>query len=953
MLVLAAALSVLSAVKLPLAFDDDVVRFLPADDVEVEQMNRILKRFGGMNVALVGVETQDDLFKPERLAYVRELAKRLRDTPEVQHVTALTELAVIAGDNGAQRDLVPTDIPTDSAALAAIRADVLALDYLVGSVVAADGSSTRLVCQIKEELEKVHLSPKVAAEKVRSIVDSVPKPPGITIHFAGAPFIAEAAANGSQEDLARLAPFVLAIILGLVLLSLRSARAAVLTLITVGLGILWALGAMAWLGQPLTLVSSSLPVILVTLGAAYPVHLLVWYLTQGGSVEDMLVSVGWPVLVSALTAIAGFVSFLTMDLAPMREFGWQLALGTALSLVVAMVVLPAALYLWPMPARRMHERGTRFDALLGRFALACRKARWWILSASAVATIVLAIQIPNVEVRMDTRSFFAEGSEPDRADRFMADRFGGSVFLQVLVVGDISEPAVLGRIAAFEDRVSAVAGVTHIESITRVISVVHEGMKGTRRLGATREENEQYAFLAASSDGAVKLLIDPSRKGALLNVAIGGFDTAVARRVTGEIRDIARTALAGHVATVPRSPTHAPAVLRDAAERVAGLAGLGPEAVAKIQAALDPGGLDQKAIRDAVLASLGRTITEDGMIALREGATLGPLADAIAHELVALQLSPERFVALIKPSVAPSELEDAEGFLRSARYVHTQVGKDAHPLIEGAIEAHVGAIIGTALSKSRALRVAAIVEDTLQPTWVVAGDAAAGAAGNAAPGASAVEVTVSGYPILQEAMTQSVRRNQLSSSLTSLPLVFLILLVLFRSWVAGLIGLVPSVLTLAIIYGVMGLVPDELPLELTSAMLASIALGTGVDYAVHFLYRYRRIGLEAAMRTSGRSILISAAEITAGFAVLAWATIAPVARFGVLTAATMLVAGLATVILLPGLLGWWKPRVEVTQNLVEAACTLPITTSPAGSGAPSLDLPSSNVASRKASRPEP
>jgi predicted RND superfamily exporter protein len=711
---------------------------------------------------------------------------------------------------------------------------------------------------------------------------------------------------------------------------------------------------MAWLGEPLTLVSSSLPVILVTLGAAYPVHLLVWYLTQGGSVEGMLVSVGWPVLVSSLTSIAGFVSFLTMDLAPMREFGWQLALGTALSLVVAMVVLPAALYLWPMPARRMQLRETRFDALLGRFALACRKARWWILSASAIAAIVLAIQIPNVEVRMDTRSFFAEGSEPDRADRFMADRFGGSVFLQVLVVGDIRAPAVLGRIAAFEDRVSAVVGVTHIDSIARVIAVVREGMTGARRLGRTREENALYGGLARRSDGSVRLLVEESWEGTLLNVAIGGFDTAIARRVTSDIREIARTNLKGYVADVPRTPAQAPEVLRDAAERIAGLAGLPADAVAKIQAALDPTGLDRAKIAEVVAAMLAKTITvketDDQMLVRRANASLGPLTDAVVDELVALRLSSDRFVGLVKTVVEPSELVDAESFAKGARVIHSQIAQEVYPLVEGAIGAHVNAIVGE-LPNSRAVRIAAIVEDTMQPSWVVATP-------NAEPGASAVEVTVSGYPILQEAMTQSVRRNQLSSSLTSLPLIFLILLVLFRSWVAGLIGLVPSVLTLAIIYGVMGLVPDDLPLELTSAMLASIALGTGVDYAVHFLYRYQRIGLEAAMRTSGRSILISAAEITAGFAVLAWATIAPVARFGVLTAATMLVAGLATVILLPGLLGWWKPRVGVTQNLVEAACTLPITTSsgttsPAGSGAPAMDLPTSNVASRKAARPEP
>ena len=90
-------------------------------------------------------------------------------------------------------------------------------------------------------------------------------------------------------------------------------------------------------------------------------------------------------------------------------------------------------------------------------------------------------------------------------------------------------------------------------------------------------------------------------------------------------------------------------------------------------------------------------------------------------------------------------------------------------------------------------------------------------------------------------------------------------------------------------------------------MLASIALGVGIDYAIHFLWRYRETGVKDAMHTTGRSIVINAAEITAGFAVLMWASIAPMSRFGLLIAETLLVAALTTLILLPAMLSWWKP----------------------------------------------
>ena len=60
------------------------------------------------------------------------------------------------------------------------------------------------------------------------------------------------------------------------------------------------------------------------------------------------------------------------------------------------------------------------------------------------------------------------------------------------------------------------------------------------------------------------------------------------------------------------------------------------------------------------------------------------------------------------------------------------------------------------------------------------------------------------------------------------------------------------------------------------------------------------------MRTTGRAIVINAAQITGGFIILAWASIAPMSRFGLLTAETLMVAAIATLVLLPPLLTWWN-----------------------------------------------
>jgi predicted RND superfamily exporter protein len=171
-----------------------------------------------------------------------------------------------------------------------------------------------------------------------------------------------------------------------------------------------------------------------------------------------------------------------------------------------------------------------------------------------------------------------------------------------------------------------------------------------------------------------------------------------------------------------------------------------------------------------------------------------------------------------------------------------------------------------------------------------------------------IAVVVSGQPVIQQAMADSGLRNQILWMAISLPLSLLILGVVLKSLVAALIGLLPAALTLLVTFGLMGLLPERLPMDIAASMLASIALGVGLDYAIHVLWRHRPSDPDEASAAAGPAVAISAIEVTGGFGVLAFASIAPVARFGLLTAETLLVAALATLVLLPALLTWWNPR---------------------------------------------
>ncbi len=99
------------------------------------------------------------------------------------------------------------------------------------------------------------------------------------------------------------------------------------------------------------------------------------------------------------------------------------------------------------------------------------------------------------------------------------------------------------------------------------------------------------------------------------------------------------------------------------------------------------------------------------------------------------------------------------------------------------------------------------------------------------------DVSIAGYADMENAMTTLITGSQVSSLILSLILVFIIVALSFKSVAAGFFGAVPLSFAIIINFGVMGF--TGIHLDMVTAMIASIAVGIGIDYTIHFLSAYR------------------------------------------------------------------------------------------------------------------
>ena len=147
-----------------------------------------------------------------------------------------------------------------------------------------------------------------------------------------------------------------------------------------------------------------------------------------------------------------------------------------------------------------------------------------------------------------------------------------------------------------------------------------------------------------------------------------------------------------------------------------------------------------------------------------------------------------------------------------------------------------------------------------------------------------------------------ILEGQIKSIVLSLLIVIILLSLMFKSIKIGLIGSVPIIITSLISFGIMGFL--NIPLNTTTALLSSIAIGIGIDYAVHFIEQYRRnasksdnmlLVAQQTMAHSGRAISFNAIVVIAGFLVLVFSVFPPNRELGALVSLNMFTSFIGTV----------------------------------------------------------
>lgn len=164
-------------------------------------------------------------------------------------------------------------------------------------------------------------------------------------------------------------------------------------------------------------------------------------------------------------------------------------------------------------------------------------------------------------------------------------------------------------------------------------------------------------------------------------------------------------------------------------------------------------------------------------------------------------------------------------------------------------------------------------------------------------------------------LADMVVKGQLKSLIFALAVVFIILSFVFHSPRAGFLSTLPITIAIVVLFGLMGIF--GIALDIATALLSSIMIGVGVDYTIHFLWRFKterskghdhKEAVRITLNTSGRGIIINALSVIVGFMPLILSNFTPLKYFGALIVISITTCLISSLFLVPAIVIITKPK---------------------------------------------
>lgn len=418
---------------------------LPTNHEVNLEYNKFLEIFGEEgNLIILGVK-DSTIFTPKKFNNWNSLVKSFDSLPEIDFSVSIADVKQLKADRKTRKFIVEPlfkDLPKTNKEVLKIKEQLFDKLPFYENLLYNDKGTLQTAIYLNKEIVNAPARANFINQILIPKIKAFEKDNGMDIRVSGMPYIRTLNSQNITNEMGIFVIGALLITAIIFFFFFRSFRATFITLLVVGIGVVWAFGFIGWFRYEITVLSALIPPLIIVIGVPNAVFLINKYQqeikkhgNQAKSLQRVISKIGNATLMTNITTASGFATFVFVKSQLLREFGILASVNIISIFILALLIIPILYSFMPLPEKKHlnHLEKKWMGNVVSWMERMVKKQRISIYITTVVVIILSMIGLYQIRVSGSLIEDMPKGMQFYKDIKFFETEFGGIMPLEILV----------------------------------------------------------------------------------------------------------------------------------------------------------------------------------------------------------------------------------------------------------------------------------------------------------------------------------------------------------------------------------------------------------------------------------------------------------------------------------------------------------------------------------------
>ncbi|MFD0992506.1 efflux RND transporter permease subunit [Tenacibaculum geojense] len=418
---------------------------LPQDHEANLQYDKFLEIFGEEgNLVILGVK-DSTIFTPKKFNAWNKLVKDFDSLSQVDFTVSVSNVKQLKADRKKRKFVVEplfNKDPQTKEEIAEIKDLLFNKLPFYNNLLYNDAGTLQTAIYINKDIVNTIERRDFIVNHLIPSVEKFEKENNLHVRISGMPYIRTV---NSQNIIDEMGIFVFGALLITAIIFFfffRSFRATFITLLVVGIGVVWAFGFIGLFRYEITVLSALIPPLIIVIGVPNAVFLINKYQqeikkhgNQAKSLQRVISKIGNATLMTNITTASGFATFVFVKSQLLREFGILASVNIISIFILALLIIPIIYSFMALPEKKHlnHLEKKWMSNVVSWMEKMVKKQRIYIYITTVIVIILSMIGLFQIRVSGSLIEDMPKSMDFYKDIKFFEKEFGGIMPLEILI----------------------------------------------------------------------------------------------------------------------------------------------------------------------------------------------------------------------------------------------------------------------------------------------------------------------------------------------------------------------------------------------------------------------------------------------------------------------------------------------------------------------------------------